>query len=631
MLKKLITFLIPSFISATIAIAGPYSGGLYVNPGIDKASLGITKDIVADFGGVCNGTADDTNALAAAATWINSNSQQRTVTIGAGLTCTTTATVTIGNGKQQNTTLTALLTGTGTTATVASCTGISANDYLVIVRDAGTTYSGRVSSCVGTTLTLLSAYSGTDASSGKPVYTGAASTYNGGGFVGFGSGTFGEIQGAPAVSTIKYTGSAAPTTTLTATANANDVTLTVASTTNMSLGAPIGVTLDNGRVWWTSIDYIVSATSVAIMNEIPSTATSGNSITIANNPVVKVQGPILAPVVEGIKLDANNLAPIGLDVQHSIGGKFRGARGVLAYKYTGIGHFYHSTRAYLGTAAGTVDNDFEPYSLSPQNTKTIGLWMLGGAGAAGTSFNVAFSRNRFHGGSITMGGNDVTAAAIREEFADNNTWEIAAPAVNGASTSGAALYRQPSHYRTGFPGGNHWIGFAPPASGVTNGTDDGGAVVGTDFYTKWDTEAASFPSANAWGTDDAGNAKFNGGWGDNTAWSNWTPTLTCGTGAFTSAVGTRSRYKQIGKTVHYDIVVDITTNGTCATATLITLPTNFNATVGSYAAIGRNNTSGAVLIGMTTGTNQIRVTTTAGAYSGADGQVLIITGTYESS
>jgi hypothetical protein len=130
--------------------------------------------------------------------------------------------------------------------------------------------------------------------------------------------------------------------------------------------------------------------------------------------------------------------------------------------------------------------------------------VLGSAGAATTQFNVAFSRNRFHGGDCKMGGNDITAAAIRWEFADNNEWLLPYASVNGINTAGAGLYRQPSHYRTGFPGGNTWIGASFAANGVSNGTDAGGAVVGSDTYVKWNTESAAFPTASAFGTDDAG-------------------------------------------------------------------------------------------------------------------------------
>lgn len=54
----------------------------------------------------------------------------------------------------------------------------------------------------------------------------------------------------------------------------------------------------------------------------------------------------------------------------------------------------------------------------------------------------------------------------------------------------------------------------------------------------------------------------NGGTGDTgTAWSTYTPTLTAGTGSFTSA-SAAGRYKQLGKTVFCHVTITVTTVGT---------------------------------------------------------------------
>jgi hypothetical protein len=599
-----------------------------------RANLHVTRHL-ADFGAKCDGTTDDATAFSAATAWL-ATGVHREIRLPAAA-CATSQTVTVGDGRQQNTVLAAPLNGTGTTATVASCSGIQNGDNLLIVRDDGSTYSGSVSSCSSTTLTLSAAYSGADASSGRPVYTGKPSTYHGGGFVGYGSGyTNGELGSAGAVSKIKYIGAAAPTTTLTATANANALILTVASTADMSLGAPLGIALDNGRVWWTSIDYIASATSVAIMNEIPSTATGGNTVTIAANPVAKIAGPIVGVRFEGIQLDANNLAAIGLDVQHSIGGKYRGPRGVQAFNYTGVGFFLHSTRAYLGTLVGTGDNDFEIYAQKPQNATTIGCWILGGAGDGGTGFNVAFSRNRFHGGDCKMGGNDITAAGIRWEFADNNTWLLPYASVNGANTAGAGLYRQPSHYRTGFPGGNTWIGASFASTGVTDGSDSGGAVVGADFYEKYNTESAAFPSASAYGSDDVGgifgNALKLGNSTVTGAWQSYSPTLSCGSGSLGTGNSASGRYLRIGKTVIFEAAVTIGAAGagTCAVSIRATLPVTAASNQAQHV-VGRDNTTGNMVIGsITSGGSVVVMSTYNGGCPCANNGTPTVTGVYES-
>lgn len=54
-------------------------------------------------------------------------------------------------------------------------------------------------------------------------------------------------------------------------------------------------------------------------------------------------------------------------------------------------------------------------------------------------------------------------------------------------------------------------------------------------------------------------------------WTAYTPVLTPGSGAFTSAVAS-GRYKQIGKTVHLQIRVNITTLGTAAGGFTVSLP-----------------------------------------------------------
>src|SRR5205823_2916031 len=90
------------------------------------------------------------------------------------------------------------------------------------------------------------------AANGNAIYTGKVSSYHGGGFVGYGAAAP-DIAGSAKVSTIKYIGPAAPTTTLGAAANALDTTLTVASSINFRLGDLLVAILDNGATFWTSV------------------------------------------------------------------------------------------------------------------------------------------------------------------------------------------------------------------------------------------------------------------------------------------------------------------------------------------------------------------------------------------
>lgn len=421
------------------------------------------------FGAACDGASDDAAAFVAASAWIAAE-PNRIVMLPAGQVCATSATVALGDGRQRSTTLTGA--AGGTSISVASCTGIVAGDAVAIKRDDGSTFTGvTASSCAAGTLTISGAYSGGTASSGNVVFTGKVSSSHGGGYRSFGAGMEeGEFPGGATVSTIRYIGAAAPTTTLGAQANATDQSLTVASIADISLGTAIGIDLDDGSRFWTWADRTPSGTTVHIGNEIPSTATSGNAVTIASNPVVRIAGPIASPVLEGVRLDANELAAIGLEAVHPVGGKFQGPTGVKATGYTAIGHYIHSGEFYAGAGVGIGDNDFQLYTRLPENDQTIGCWLRGTAAQ-----NVAFSRNRFHGGECIMGGHDSRAAALLIEFIDNNTFIKPYTSHDFVSTAGCGLYRQPAVGTLLFPNENVYLG-AAFIGGVCDGSATGGTL-----------------------------------------------------------------------------------------------------------------------------------------------------------
>lgn len=69
----------------------------------------------------------------------------------------------------------------------------------------------------------------------------------------------------------------------------------------------------------------------------------------------------------------------------------------------------------------------------------------------------------------------------------------------------------------------------------------------------------------------------NGGTGDTgTAWSTYTPTVTCGSGTITAYTAS-GRYKFIGKTAYAQVNVNITTLGTCTGALSLTMPGGVDA------------------------------------------------------
>lgn len=122
----------------------------------------------------------------------------------------------------------------------------------------------------------------------------------------------------------------------------------------------------------------------------------------------------------------------------------------------------------------------------------------------------------------------------------------------------------------------------------------------------------------------------NGGTGDTgTAWTTYTPTLSASTGTLTSASAT-GRYKQLGKTVHVQIVVTITTNGSAAVYVVATLPA-LGSPAAEYVLAGRNaGTDGKLLQGyISSAAAQVLILAYDNTYPGANGARLVLSGFYE--
>jgi len=117
---------------------------------------------------------------------------------------------------------------------------------------------------------------------------------------------------------------------------------------------------------------------------------------------------------------------------------------------------------------------------------------------------------------------------------------------------------------------------------------------------------------------------------DNNAWASYTPTPSAQTGSFTTASAT-GRFKQIGKTVFFQVEITITTNGTAAGTVKATLPVTNSGHV--YGGIGgREAASGLVLIGyMFASSGVVDIIGRDGSYPGANGRVVIVSGMYEAA
>jgi len=116
------------------------------------------------------------------------------------------------------------------------------------------------------------------------------------------------------------------------------------------------------------------------------------------------------------------------------------------------------------------------------------------------------------------------------------------------------------------------------------------------------------------------------------AWTTYTPTVTAFTGTFTTVSATGA-YMQRGKLISFRITITITTNNTAATAILATLPVNGKAAV-QQAVAGQDVGTGAVLgAGILSGfgVDKVTIFKADGTYPGADGKVLVVSGTYETA
>jgi len=112
-------------------------------------------------------------------------------------------------------------------------------------------------------------------------------------------------------------------------------------------------------------------------------------------------------------------------------------------------------------------------------------------------------------------------------------------------------------------------------------------------------------------------------------WTDFTPTITPGSGSFT-AVSATGRYRKRGKSVDFAISVTITTNGTAAGNVTATLPVSRNTTVPQAAAGRESGVTGKSLVAALNASN-MNIFFYDNTYPGANGAVLNVTGVYEAA
>jgi hypothetical protein len=111
----------------------------------------------------------------------------------------------------------------------------------------------------------------------------------------------------------------------------------------------------------------------------------------------------------------------------------------------------------------------------------------------------------------------------------------------------------------------------------------------------------------------------------------YVPVITSGAGVFTSASAT-GRYYQLGRIVFVQIVITITTNGTASNYVVATLP--FLPASGIiYILAGRANAVSAKMlqgvVNNAASPGNVIIENYDGTYPGATGEVLIVSGFYE--
>jgi hypothetical protein len=122
-----------------------------------------------------------------------------------------------------------------------------------------------------------------------------------------------------------------------------------------------------------------------------------------------------------------------------------------------------------------------------------------------------------------------------------------------------------------------------------------------------------------------------GGTGDTgTAWSTWTPTVTPSSGTFT-AVSAAGRYKQLGKTVFFSVLVSITTNGTAAGNWSFTVPVAANTAMTQTAAGKETAVAGSVASAQFVNGTTMAVVRYDNGYLGGNGYKVVVSGVYEAA
>jgi hypothetical protein len=137
----------------------------------------------------------------------------------------------------------------------------------------------------------------------------------------------------------------------------------------------------------------------------------------------------------------------------------------------------------------------------------------------------------------------------------------------------------------------------------------------------------------ALGSDVSGTLPIaNGGTADTgTAWSTFTPTITCGTGTVTSYTTQAGRQKTLGKTTWVSVNIQVNNIGTCSGLITINGFPTLNNSATAAILFGRDDSTGQMLQCRTVASDNKCAMQIYDGTNVTATHVLIISGTYEAS
>lgn len=114
-------------------------------------------------------------------------------------------------------------------------------------------------------------------------------------------------------------------------------------------------------------------------------------------------------------------------------------------------------------------------------------------------------------------------------------------------------------------------------------------------------------------------------------WTSWTPTVTSSGGAITTVGAVSGTYMRVGRTIIWQAILNITTNGTGSGSIRSTAPAAASASV-LYAGSGtEHGVANKSLNCIFVSTTSIQILFYDGTYPGANGAQMVVGGVYEAA